>query len=147
MRPMPPTCNWEPRAHHHLPKSYPKWRKIHPRSFNSFGNTSKSYPKSIPKASWTPASTNTLYKLDVEHSKKLCQKCPRASTRGTQNGPEVLQSAQKRPQTGPNPPQMEPKTLPRSLCGVVFWHLCSQAPFAAISWPMLRPFWDLCWSP
>ena len=107
LRPMPPTCNWEPRAHYHLPKSYPKWRKIHPRSANSFGNPSKSYPKSIPKASWRPASTNTLYKLDVKHSKIVS---------------EVPKSVHKRSMTMQNLSKMEPKTLPNPVLEQ-FWSL------------------------
>ena len=107
LRPMPPTCNWEPRAHYHLPKSDPKWRKIHPRSPNSSRNPSKSYPKSIPKASWRPASTNTLYKLDVKHSKIVS---------------EVPKSVHKRSMTMQNLSKMEPKTPPNPVLEQ-FWNL------------------------
>ena len=146
---MPPTCNlsfllvaiknntgiyyvlnsakaWEPRAHYYLPKSFPKWRKIHPRSPNSSRNPSKSYPKSIPKASWRPSWTNTLYKLDVKHSKIVS---------------EVPKSVHQRSMTMQNLSKIEPKKLPNPVfeqfwslvfatlnlhrfCMVCFWIFC-----------------------
>ena len=108
-----------------LPKPSPNPPKPSP-------NPGQIDPKSIRKASGRPSWTYDVKKLAFGRPQN-CQEPPK--------------NAQERPQTGPNPPQMEPKTLPKSPVGAFFWFLCSQALFAAISWPMFRHFSRLCWSP
>ena len=75
-------------------------------------------PKSIQKASWGPSWTNPLTKLDFE---------------GPKNAQEAPKSGQERPQTVPNPSQMEAKTLPKPIFERFFgfrsgfWSCCSCA--------------------
>ena len=75
------------------PKSSQNPPKILPESW-------KIDPKSIQKAFWTPFLAHVGKKVNLEHQK---------------NDPKAPRSAHKTAQTGPNPSQMEPKTLPNPL--------------------------------
>ena len=110
--------------------------------------------KSTPKLTQNPRKTLPKPSPNPPKSTPNRSKRPLRAHRGPvlyksspSNTPNMAKKRQKRSQTGPNPPQVEPKTLPKSLFGAFFWPLCYQPLFAAISWPTLRHFSHFCWSP